>query len=75
MADRNRELVPDKRGKNKNKTNKPKQKHVKRAKPRHNIFKNKEGRKERNAELRSCVKVEVAVLGSPSLINLRFLWT
>ena len=28
----------------------------------------------RQTELRSCVKVEVAVLGSPSLINLRFLW-
>ena len=27
------------------------------------------------SELRSCVKVEVDVLGSPSLINLRFLWT
>ena len=26
-------------------------------------------------ELRSCVKVEVDVLGSLSLINLRFLWT
>ena len=26
-------------------------------------------------ELRSCVKVEMDVLGSPSLINLRFLWT
>ena len=28
-----------------------------------------------DSELRSCVKVEVAVLGSPSLINLWFLWT
>ena len=27
------------------------------------------------SELRSCVKVEVDVLGSPSLINLRFRWT
>ena len=27
------------------------------------------------SELRSCVKVEVAVLGFPSLINLRLLWT
>ena len=27
------------------------------------------------SELRSCVKVEVDVLGSPSLINPRFLWT
>ena len=26
------------------------------------------------SELRSCVKVKVAVLGSPSLISLRFLW-
>ena len=26
-------------------------------------------------ELRSCVKAEVDVLGSPSVINLRFLWT
>ena len=26
-------------------------------------------------ELRSCVKVEEDVLGSPSLISLRFLWT
>ena len=26
-------------------------------------------------EPRSCVKVKVAVLGSPSLISLRFLWT
>ena len=25
--------------------------------------------------LRSCVRVEVAVLGLPSLIRLRFLWT
>ena len=28
-----------------------------------------------SCELRSCVKVEVAVLGSPSLISLRSLWT
>ena len=27
------------------------------------------------AELRTCVKVEVAALGSPSLISLWFLWT
>ena len=27
------------------------------------------------AELRSCVKVEVAPPGLPSLISLRFLWT
>ena len=27
------------------------------------------------SELRSCVKVEVAVLGLPSLISLWFLWT
>ena len=27
------------------------------------------------SELRSCVKVEVDVLGPPSLISLRFLWT
>ena len=27
------------------------------------------------SELRSCVKVDVDVLGSPSLISLRFLWT
>ena len=26
-------------------------------------------------EVRRCVKVEVAVRGSPSLISLRFLWT
>ena len=29
----------------------------------------------RGSEFRSCVKVEVTVLGSPSLISLRFLWT
>ena len=29
----------------------------------------------RFSEPRSCVKEEVAVLGSPSLIRLRFLWT
>ena len=28
-----------------------------------------------STELRSCVKVEMAVVGSPSLISLRFLWT
>ena len=28
-----------------------------------------------SSELRSCVKVEVAVQDSPSLIRLRFLWT
>ena len=27
------------------------------------------------AQAKSCVKAEVAVLGSPSLISLRFLWT
>ena len=29
----------------------------------------------RTTEFRRCVKVEVDVLGSPSLISLRFLWT